>query len=65
MPFGGAAIALVFYEFVFVKSQDYLNEAEENSEGSDKGLSLQDGIDSSPPNKKRSASVDEEETNNE
>ena len=31
MPFIGSIIALVFYEFVFVKSQEYLND----SDGSD------------------------------
>lgn len=37
MPFFGSAAALVFYEYVFVKSQEYLND--EDSEGSE-GLSL-------------------------
>ena len=38
IPFAGSAAALVFYEFVFVKSQEYLNG--DDSEGSDGGLSL-------------------------
>jgi len=38
MPFCGSAAALVFYEFVFVRSQEYLNE--ESSEGSEGGLSI-------------------------
>jgi hypothetical protein len=34
MPFFGSAAALVFYEFVFVKSQEYLNDEDsDNSEG--------------------------------
>jgi glycerol uptake facilitator-like aquaporin len=32
MPFLGTVIALVFYEFVFVKTQDYLGASEEGSE---------------------------------
>lgn len=39
MPFFGSAAALVFYEFVFVKSQEYLNDDSEDGSGSD-GLSL-------------------------
>ena len=38
MPFLGSAAALVFYEFVFVKSQEYLND--DDSEGSSGGLSI-------------------------
>ena len=38
MPFFGSAAALVFYEFVFVKSQEYL--ADDESDASDGGLSL-------------------------
>ena len=38
IPFAGSAAALIFYEFVFVKSQEYLNDDE--SDGSDGGLSL-------------------------
>ena len=30
MPFVGSALALVFYEFIFVKSQEYLNGTEED-----------------------------------
>lgn len=37
MPFLGSVAALVFYEFIFVKSQEFLNDV--SSEGSD-GLSL-------------------------
>ena len=72
MPIAGAGVAIVFYEFVFVKSQEYLNE-EASSDGEDREeLSLQDGIDASPPqkrNKKGSGNdrsiEDEELTNNE
>jgi hypothetical protein len=39
LPFAGSAAALIFYEFVFVKSQEYLN-GDDDSEGSDGGLSL-------------------------
>ena len=39
-PFLGAAISLVFYEFVFVKSQEYLHEG---SEDDNKELHLQEG----------------------
>jgi len=53
MPFAGAAIALVFYEFVFVKSQEFLNEGA-SSEGSNKELGLPDGLDiDTPPNEKK------------
>jgi hypothetical protein len=38
MPFVGSAAALIFYEFVFVKSQEYLNE--DDSDESERGLSL-------------------------
>ena len=44
MPFGGSALALFFYEFVFVKSQEYLNADEDDDDNN----SLQDGIDASP-----------------
>ena len=50
-PFIGAILALVFYEFVFVKSQEYLA-ADEEEEDED-GTSLKDGIEVSPPSKKR------------
>jgi hypothetical protein len=39
MPFLGSAAALVFYEFVFVKSQEYLND-DESENASESGLSL-------------------------
>jgi len=29
-PFGGSALALIFYEFVFVKSQEYLADGEDD-----------------------------------
>ena len=38
MPFVGSAAALVFYEYVFVRSQEYLND--ESDASSDGGLSL-------------------------
>jgi len=50
-PLGGSALALVFYEFVFVKSQEYLNADDEDTEND--GMSLQDGIESSPPKGKK------------
>ena len=34
-PFAGGVLALVFYEFVFVKSQEYLNVNDNESEGSE------------------------------
>jgi|APSaa5957512535_1039671.scaffolds.fasta_scaffold375140_1 hypothetical protein len=37
-PFLGSALALVFYEFVFVKSQEYLNADDDNSEGDNDDL---------------------------
>jgi len=49
MPFIGSIIALVFYELVFVKSQEYLNAEEDDEE--EEGTSLKDGIDVSPPSK--------------
>ena len=36
MPFVGSVLALVFYEYVFVKSQEYLN-GDDSEEGSDDG----------------------------
>jgi len=51
MPFLGALCSLVFYELVFVKTQDYLNEDEEEEE--DEGESLKDGIDVSPPSRRK------------
>lgn len=60
-PFGGAAIALVFYEFVFVKSQEYLNEGEASSDGGNKELDL--GDENTPERNKETKveSKDEEE----
>ena len=64
MPFAGAILALVFYELVFVKSQEYLNAEEEEED--DEGTSLKDGIESSPPSKQRLIhNVDIEEENTE
>ena len=37
-PFAGSALALVFYEFVFVKSQEYLNADDEDTDAD--GMSL-------------------------
>ena len=38
MPFVGTVIALIFYEFVFVKTQDYLgNSEDEDSNGGEEG----------------------------
>ena len=31
MPFGGSAIALIFYEMIFVKTQEYLNDEDDDS----------------------------------
>lgn len=31
MPFGGSAIALFFYEMIFVKTQEYLNDDDDDS----------------------------------
>jgi len=63
MPFAGSVIALVFYELVFVKSQEYLNADEEEEE---EGLSLKDGIEVSPPSKQRlvhNVDIEEDNTN--
>jgi hypothetical protein len=38
MPFVGSALALVFYEFVFVRSQEYLNDDEGSNSGGDLSL---------------------------
>lgn len=34
-PFGGGVLALIFYEFVFVKSQEYLDVDNDSAENSD------------------------------
>jgi len=39
MPFAGSVLALIFYEYVFVKSQEYLN-GPDSEDGSDGGLSM-------------------------
>jgi len=41
MPFVGSALALIFYEYVYVKSQEYLNEDDDvtdNNSGGDLSL---------------------------
>lgn len=43
-PFGGSAIALIFYEFVFVKSQEYLEEGEDDDETDADNDELADGL---------------------
>ena len=50
VPFGGAALALVFYELIFVRSQEYLNADDDTDH---EGQSLQDGVDASPPKGKK------------
>ena len=62
MPFVGSALALLFYEFVFVKTQEYLNE-DGASEEETKEFSLPDEI-NSPVSKKKDVGIldkDEEE----
>jgi hypothetical protein len=60
MPFCGSIIALVFYEFVFVKSQEYLNEGDDaSSSGSHKDLVMPD--EPSAPPKNSAKSLDNEE----
>ena len=59
MPFAGSAAALVFYEFVFVKSQEYLN-GDDDSEESDGGLSLASDTEKLNKDIQRSASTTEE-----
>lgn len=39
MPLGGCALALVFYELIFVKTQDFLNDSEDGD--SDRGDKLE------------------------
>ena len=46
VPFAGAILALVFYEFVFVKSQEYLNDGETSEQGDNKEFTLPDEINS-------------------
>lgn len=58
MPFGGCAIALVFYEFVFVKSQEYLADDNNSSDEGIKDLSLPDGLDSPPSKEKKPLQLD-------
>jgi hypothetical protein len=38
MPFMGSALALVFYEFIFVRSQEYLNDDDSSKSGGDLSL---------------------------
>lgn len=59
MPFVGSAAALVFYEFVFVKSQEYLND-DSGSENSEGGLSL--ASDTEKLNKNIQEKQDKQET---
>ena len=41
MPFVGSALALIFYEYVYVKSQEYLNEDDDVTDNNSAGdLSL-------------------------
>ena len=42
-PFIGSAFALIFYEFVFVKSQEYLEEGEDSETDADND-ELADGL---------------------
>lgn len=42
-PFGGSALALIFYEFVFVKSQEYLADGEDDDSNEDND-ELADGL---------------------
>ena len=37
MPFVGTVIALIFYEFVFVKTQDYLGNSEDGDSNGEEG----------------------------
>ena len=41
IPFGGSLLAVLFYEFVYVKTQEYLTE-DDRSEGSHDGLKLEE-----------------------
>ena len=43
-PFGGSALALIFYEFVFIKSQEYLEEGEDDDETDADNDELADGL---------------------
>ena len=36
MPLAGSAIAIFFYEYVFIKSREYLDDDDEPETGSDK-----------------------------
>jgi len=42
-PFGGSALALIFYEFVFVKSQEYLADGEDD-DSNEENDELADGL---------------------
>lgn len=55
MPFAGSALALIFYEFVFVKTQEYLNDDGASEEGP-KEFSMPDEI-ASPPSKKKEVGI--------
>lgn len=45
MPFGGAALALVFYEYVFVRSQEYLAGDSEDGDSQEDNLELDSNTD--------------------
>jgi len=46
MPFGGAALALIFYEYVFVRSQEYLaGDSEDGDNDSQENLELDSNTD--------------------
>ena len=58
-PFGGSALALIFYEFVFVKSQEYLAEGEDD-DSDQANDELNEGL-VDPPSKGRSTVDDEDD----
>lgn len=60
MPIVGSALALIFYEFVFVKTQEYLND-DVSSEDGTKEFSLPDDINSPPAKKKDVGILDKDE----
>ena len=54
-PFGGAALALIFYEFIFVKTQEILDDDDDDGKGS-----MLDGLEASPPSGKNEKPLEEE-----
>jgi hypothetical protein len=58
-PFGGSALALIFYEFVFVKSQEYLADGEDDDETDADNDELANGL--SEPINKGQRTVDEDQ----